>query len=126
MLVLAQILVACMSIFSLKQQKILPEAKTNTHVMPKLMFYYFTPCRNPTDSILERNDAEFVARVRDAVINELEVFKQSADAYLIWHDTEKSDGAFRRGMTRLRQSFRRQRAPSTSSKERPTKLGGIF
>jgi hypothetical protein len=81
--------------------------------------------RNPTDSILERNDAEFVARIRDAVINELEVFKQSANAYLIWRDTEKTEGAFRRGMTRLRQSFRRQRAPSTSSsskKERPTQL----
>ena len=86
----------------------------------------FSP-RNPTDSVLERNDAEFVARIRDAVINELEVFKQSANAYLIWGDTEKTEGAFRRGMTRLRQSFRRQRTPSTSGRrERPNKLEGWF
>ena len=74
--------------------------------------------RNPTDSILERNDAEFVAKVRDAVINELEVFKQSADAYLIWRDQEKTEGAFRRGMSRIRQSFRRQRAPSASGRRK--------
>ena len=72
-----------------------------------------------------------MARVRDAVINELEASKQSANAYLIWRDQEKTEGgAFRRGMTRLRQSFRRQRAPSTSSssakKERTVELEGRF
>ena len=81
--------------------------------------------RNPNDSILERNDAEFVAKIRDAVINELEVEKQSANAYLIWREQERTEGAFRRGMTRLRQSFRRQRPASSSSKKDTPQLEGI-
>ena len=92
---------------------------------PRLHSYTF---RNPTDAILERNDAEFVAKIRDAVINELEVFKQSANAYVIWNEQGRQDGTFRRTMSRLRQSFRRQRAPSTSSssakKEQTVKLEG--
>ena len=93
---------------------------------------FFSPPRNPTDSILERNDAEFVAKIRDAVINELEVFKQSVDAYHLWQDQQKQEGAFRRGMSRIRQSFRRQRAPSalaassTEKKEQTVKLEGIL
>ena len=77
---------------------------------------------------MERNDAEFVAKVRDAVINELEVFKQSANAYIIWNEQGRQDGAIRRTVSRLRQSFRRSRAPSTSSssakKEKTVKLEG--
>lgn len=45
--------------------------------------------RSPTDAILERNDATFIAGVRDAVINELEVEKQSANAYAIWKEKEE-------------------------------------
>ena len=95
------------------------------HVYTWYWHFHSVP-RNPNDSILERNDAEFVAKIRDAVINELEVEKQSANAYVIWREQEKQEGAFRRGMTRLRQSFRRQRAPGTSAKkEEPAKLEGV-
>ena len=54
-----------------------------------------------------------MAKVRDAVINELEVEKQSANAYLIWRDQERHEGAFRRGMSKIRQSFRRNRPASS-------------
>ena len=45
--------------------------------------------RSPTDAVLERNDATFIAEIRDAVINEVEVETQSANAYAIW--TEKPE-----------------------------------
>ena len=46
-------------------------------------------CRSPTDAVLERNDPTFIAEIRDAVINEVEVENQSANAYAIW--TEKAE-----------------------------------
>ena len=77
--------------------------------------------RSAKDAVLERDEESFIAEVQDDVINSLEVEKQSANAYAIWKD-EKHPGAFRRGLTKIRQSFRRSR-PATAQKEKP-KLEG--
>ena len=78
-------------------------------------------CRSAKDAVLDRNEESFIAEVQDDVINNLEVEKQSANAYAIWKD-EKHPGAFRRGLTKIRQSFRRSR-PASAPKEK-SKLEG--
>lgn len=77
--------------------------------------------RSAKDAILDRDEESFIAEVRDDVVNNLEVEKQQANAYAIWKD-EKHPGAFRRGLTKIRQSFRRSR-PATAQKEK-SKLEG--
>ena len=84
-------------------------------------FFLSLHYRSAKDAVLERDEESFIAEVQDDVINNLEVEKQSANAYAIWKD-EKHPGAFRRGLTKIRQSFRRQR-PATAQKEKP-KLEG--
>ena len=84
-------------------------------------FFLSLHYRSAKDAVLERDEESFIAEVQDDVINNLEVEKQSANAYAIWKD-EKHPGAFRRGLTKIRQSFRRQR-PAAAQKEKP-KLEG--
>ena len=51
---------------------------------------------------MDRDEEAFVAQVRDAVVNELEVEKQRANAYAIWKDQEKPPSAFKRGINSIR------------------------
>ena len=81
--------------------------------------------RNAEDAMSERNDGHFVAKVRDDVVNELEVQKQFATAYSIWLEQQHHEGIIRRGIKSIRRSFRRSRGDSASrSKEAKTKLQG--
>ena len=82
--------------------------------------------RNAEDAMSERNDAHFVAKVRDDIINELEVQKQFATAYSIWLEQQHHEGIIRRGIKSIRRSFRRSRGDSASrSREAKTKLQGM-
>lgn len=58
-------------------------------------------CRSPDDSIYGRDEETFIAQVRDAVVNELEVEKQRANAYAIWKE-DRPPSAFKRGINTLR------------------------
>ncbi|XP_064384704.1 uncharacterized protein LOC135333633 [Halichondria panicea] len=78
--------------------------------------------RSAKDSVYDRDDETYIAQVRDAVVNELEVEKQRANAYAIWKEQEKGPNAFKRGINTLRASLRRPRAHSTGRKEAKPKL----
>ena len=78
-------------------------------------------CRSAKDAVLERDKESFITEVQDDIIYNLEAEKQSANPYAIWKD-EKHPGAFRRGLSKLRQSFRRSQ-PATAQKQKP-KLEG--
>ena len=71
------------------------------HVTISLCVFVVHP-RSAKDAILERNEEAFIAEVRDAVVNELEVAKQRANAYAIWKEQEKPPSAFRRGLNSIR------------------------
>ncbi len=73
--------------------------------------------------ILERSEDSFVQTVRDDVINSLEVEKQTVCAYSIWKDIESHPGMLKRGVNKIRASFRR-RGNSASSRRRP-KIEGV-
>ena len=92
---------------------------------PSLSLPPFSPTptqRSARDAISERSDAHFVAKVRDDVINELEVQKQFATAYSIWLEQQHHEGIIRRGIKSIRRSFRRSRGDSASrSREGQTK-----
>lgn len=77
--------------------------------------------RSAKDSILDRSDESFVQTVRDSVINSLEVEKQTVYAYSIWKDIGSQPGVLKRGMVKLRASFRRSR---TANAARRPKLEG--
>lgn len=78
--------------------------------------------RSAKDSVLEKNEETFVQTIRDDVINSLEAEKQTCSAYYIWKDQEQQPGAFKRGITKLRASFRRSRTGSAGARTRRTKL----
>ena len=52
--------------------------------------------------MLDRDEEAFVAQVRDAVVNELEVEKQRVNAYAIWKEQERQPSAFKRGINSIR------------------------
>ncbi len=60
----------------------------NTHTHAHVHTHTHT-CRSPKDAVLERNEPTFVTEIRDAVINGLEVEKQSANAYQIWSERDE-------------------------------------
>ncbi len=64
--------------------------------------YPTPPLRSAKDSVYDRDDETYIAQVRDAVVNELEVEKQRANAYAIWKEQEKGPNAFKRGINTLR------------------------
>ena len=81
-------------------------------------------CRSAKDAVLEKNNETFVQTIQDAVINSLEIEKQSCSAYSVWKDQEHHPGAFKRGINKIRASFRsRSRAGSAGGRRRP-KLEG--
>ncbi len=59
-------------------------------------------CRSANDSVYDRDEEAYIAQVRDAVVNELEVEKQRANAYAIWKEQERQPSAFKRGINTLR------------------------
>ena len=73
----------------------------NHIMMISLCVFAVTP-RGAKDAILERNEEAFIAEVRDAVVNELEVAKQRANAYAIWKEQERPPNAFKRGLNSIR------------------------
>lgn len=80
-------------------------------------------CRTGKDVYLDKNEEAFVQMIRDAVINSLEVEKQSICAYSVWKDQEyHPPGAFKRGISKIRNSFRRSRTGSAAGGRRRPKL----
>ena len=75
--------------------------------------------------MLERSEETFVTGVRDSVINSLEVEKQTVCAYSIWKDIESHPGMLKRGMNKIRASFRRRGSSAATARRRP-KLEGLL
>ena len=72
--------------------------KPATHLTHSLLLH----CRSAEDAVLDRDEEAFVAQVRDAVVNELEVEKQRVNAYAIWKEQERQPSAFKRGINSIR------------------------
>jgi len=71
---------------------------------------------------LERSEESFVTSVRDSVINELEVEKQTVCAYSIWKDIQPN--VFQRGVSKIRSSLRRRN--SSANRRQASGLEGVY
>ncbi|XP_019849035.1 PREDICTED: FK506-binding protein 5-like isoform X1 [Amphimedon queenslandica] len=85
--------------------------------------------KTPTDSVLERNDCDYIQSIQEGVTTEMEIENQFANAYLIWRSWRSSsfresntqprgNNVLRRSLRRIQKSFRPATGGRTQSRSK--------